>query len=154
MSVPSRVWALVGGFDETLLRHQDLDFGLRSAALGIPINFAPDALSHHVHVVDAASFRRQHFTGGRSIVQLSRKHGVSLTDILGRPTHRRFDQAVGFAWRRSQRVADQLGRQLSGLLWVTDQIGKRSLQVAAARLIRRYYVIGGVTVETAESSHQ
>jgi glycosyltransferase involved in cell wall biosynthesis len=154
MSVPSRLWALVGGFDETLFRHQDLDFGLRIAARGIPIVFAPEALSHHVHVVDAASFRRQNFTGGRSIAQLSRKHNVSLTEMLGRPTHHRFDQAVGFAWRRSPPVADQLGRWLSGLLGAADRIGMTSIQVAAARLIRRYYVIGGIAVETAASSDE
>jgi hypothetical protein len=123
ISVPSRVWALVGGFDETLLRNQDLDFGLRIAALGIPIVFVPEALSYHVHIVDAASFRRQHFVGGRSLVQLSRKHDVSLTDILGGPTNRRFDQAVAFAWRSSQPVTDHFGRWLSGLLWVTDRTG-------------------------------
>src|SRR5207245_1073308 len=72
-SVRREMWAQVGGFDERLPRSQDLEFGLRLADLGLSMMVEPRALSHHLHAVSAAGFRRQCLDEGRCMVRSSRK---------------------------------------------------------------------------------
>ncbi|MDP9325483.1 MAG: glycosyltransferase [Candidatus Dormibacteraeota bacterium] len=149
VSVRRQTWADVGGYDESLQRSQDLDFGLRMVASGVPFVFEPDALSRHVHFASIQQFRRQHFEEGRSLVRIATKHGRSIESLLGGRIDRPFDRAIGFAWRRSPRAVEAFGGLLGAGLQAADQLGIAAAQVGLARLLRRCYEIGGITLESA-----
>jgi glycosyltransferase involved in cell wall biosynthesis len=152
ISVRRQTWADVGGYDESLQRSQDLDFGLRVVASGVPFVFEPNALSRHVHAASIQQFRRQHFEEGRSLVRIAAKHGRSIESLLGGRIDRPFDRAVGLAWRRSPRAAEALGGLVGAGLQGADRLAFAPAQVALARLLRRCYEIGGITVERAAGS--
>lgn len=151
LSVTAATWREVGGFDETLLRNQDLDFGIRVSALGVPLVFEPAAFSHHLHRLSRAGFRRQEFQTGRDLVRIAQKHGLALEALLG-PGRGLADRLAVLAWARAPAVADRAGRLLSGSLALADASNVRTAQLITARLLRRFYLMGGVTAETRDSA--
>jgi glycosyltransferase involved in cell wall biosynthesis len=148
-SVRRETWARVGGFDHDLARNQDLDFGLSVAALGVPIKAESRALTHHLHRVTRAQFRHQNFTAGRCLVRISRKHDLPLEAALCGPIHGPLNRVLEQIWLRWPRLADSAGRCLTGVLWVADMVGMTGAQLLASRLLRRFYAVGGITVESA-----
>jgi glycosyltransferase involved in cell wall biosynthesis len=149
ISVRRETWADVGGFDEGLRRGQDLDFGLRVVAMGVPLVFEPRALSEHMHAASIEQFRRQHFEEGRSLVKIARKHGRSIESLLGSRIDRPFDKVLRVAWRRNARAAEAFGLLVSAGVGGADRLGFAAAQIALARLLRRCYEIGGISVEGA-----
>jgi GT2 family glycosyltransferase len=149
ISVRRETWARVGGFDEDFREYggEDTDFGMRVAALGVPFVFEPRALSFHLHEVSYGAVRRQAFSAGRSLVRLSRKHSVPLSSFSGGEMDRRIDRTVGAAWRQSPRLLDVLGHLLTAALWATDSMRIRPAQITMARLVHRYYKVGGIALE-------
>jgi glycosyltransferase involved in cell wall biosynthesis len=147
-SVRRDTWAQVGGFDETLPRSQDLDFGLRITDLGIPHLIERRAASHHRHRVSPAGYRRHCFNEGRCMVRIARKRGVPVASLLG-VVDRPLDRIVTRFWQRFPRGADLAGRGLAGLLWLSDGVRIVPAQMAAARLVRRFHELGGIVGETA-----
>jgi len=149
VSCRRETWARVGGFDETFREYggEDNDFGLRIAALGIPFVFEPRALSYHLHTVSYSSHRNQAFSEGRSMVHLAEKHALPLESFSGGAVKRRADRVFRVTWQRSPRVADLIGRLMTAGLWGADLVRVRPAQVAAARLIHRFYKVGGITLE-------
>lgn len=154
VSCRRETWAKVGGFDETFREYggEDTDFGLRIAALGVPFLFEPRALSYHVHSISYASHRNQAFCEGRSMVRLARKHAVPVESFSGGAVERRVDRAFRAAWQRSPRLADLIGRFMTAGLWGADLVHMRPAQVAAARLIHRFYKVGGIALETVNET--
>lgn len=150
-SVRQETWARVGGFDESLPRNQDLDFGLRVADTGVPIVLELGALSYHLHTVSSAAFRHQCFTSGRCLVRISRKRDISLDSLVGSPIDQLTDRVVKRFWIAFPRSAQAAGRGLSGALAVADHIRLRSAQLFSARLVRRFYHLGGIALETAST---
>jgi GT2 family glycosyltransferase len=148
-SVRRVMWAQVGGFDERLPRSQDLEFGLRLADLGLSMVVESRALSHHLHAVSAAGFRRQCFDEGRCMVRIWRKRGVSVESLLDGPIDRPVDRLLRSLWDHSPALADRLGRSMAGVLWMADRARLRPAQVFASRLVRRFHELGGIAVETA-----
>ena len=148
-SVRRELWAEVGGFDERLPRNQDLELGLRLADLGVSLVVEPRALSHHLHAVSAAGFRRQCFDEGRCMVRISRKRQVPLESLLDGPVSRPVDRLLRNVWVHFPGWADSLGRSLGGVLWTADRLRLRPAQVFASRLVRRFHELGGIAVETA-----
>lgn len=148
ISVRRATWARAGGYDEQLPRSQDLDFGLRVAGLGVPFVFEPRALSYHVHSISAAGFRRQHFSEGRTMARLSAKHGLPIGGLLGGRYGRLADRLASLAWRLNPAAAHRIGVAIGSSLWAADTLGLPSAQLAAARLLRRYFEVGGITAET------
>jgi GT2 family glycosyltransferase len=151
-SVRQKTWARVGGFDESLPRNQDLDFGLRVADTGVPIVLELRALSHHLHTVSSAAFRHQCFTSGRCLVRISRKRSVPLDSLVGSPIDQLADRVVKRFWIAFPRSAHAAGRCLSGALGVADHIRLRPAQLLAARLVRRFYHLGGIALERASTA--
>ncbi len=149
-------WAMVGGFDEAFREYggEDTDFGLRVVALGVPCIFEPQALSYHLHVVSYSSHRHQAFSEGRSMVRLAEKHAVPVESFDGGALNRPIDRAFRAAWVSSPRVADLIGRLMTAGLWGADVWRIRQAQVAAARLVHRFYKVGGITIESAATRSQ
>ncbi len=147
-------WDKIGGFDETFREYggEDTDFGLRIAALGVQFIFEPRALSYHLHTVGYSSHRRQAFSEGRSMVRLAEKHSLPLESFSGGSLDRPIDQAFRSAWQRSPRLADLIGQFMTVGLWGADLVRIRPAQVAAARLIHRFYKVGGITRETSNQA--
>ena len=144
ISVRKQTWADTGGYDESLRRSQDLDFGLMVAALGVPVVFEPRALSHHVHAATIKQFRRQHFEEGWALAKIASKHGRTVESLLGSRIDRPFDRVVRLLWRRNVRLAEAFGLLVSAGLEGADRIGFAPAQIALARVLRRCYEIGGV----------
>jgi GT2 family glycosyltransferase len=147
-SVRRRTWREVGGFDEVFRSYggEDTDFGLRVLGLGVPLVAEPRALSHHLHRVSYAGFRRNAFEAGRATVRISRKHGIALEALPG-ATMSRVDHLIGRAWRINPGAVELLGTVAIGGLWLADRTQSRMFQVMFARLIRRLHWVGGVTKE-------
>src|SRR5256886_15428191 len=114
-SVRQQSWRQVGGFDESLPRSQDLDFGLRIADLGVPLIVELGAVSHHLHRVSTRGYRLQCFSEGRCMVRISRKRGVALETLLNSRLNRPLDRILTRIWTRYPRWADAGGRLLPRL---------------------------------------
>jgi hypothetical protein len=122
---------------------------LRLADLGLSMVVESRALSHHLHAVSAAGFRRQCFDEGRCMVRIWRKRGVSVESLLDGPINRPVDRLLRSLWVHSPASADRLGRSMAGVLWMADRARLRPAQVFASRLVRRFHELGGIAVETA-----
>lgn len=145
----------LGGFDQQTFREyggEDTDFGLRLAALGIPFVVEPRALAHHFQMVSYPGYRRKAFYEGRSLQLLARKHGVPVSTFSGASVERRIDRAVEKGWLRSPGAMDALGRMLTAGLWGADRAQIRPLQMFIARLVHRYYKVGGLALEGRDAS--
>jgi hypothetical protein len=139
----------VGGFDENLPRSQDLDFGLRVAGAGVPIMVESQTLSHHVHRVTGAQFRHQNFTAGRCMVRISQKHDLPMESLLCGPINRPTDRVLKALWLRWPRLADAAGQTLSCALYGADMLQLTGAQLLTSRLVRRFYELGGISMEAA-----
>jgi GT2 family glycosyltransferase len=149
ISVRRTTWEQVGGFDVSFRSYggEDTDFGLRVANLGIPFIFEPRALSYHLHDLRYPSFRRQAFDEGRSLVQLSQKHGIPVEALFGGPLNNPIDRLVEKGWTLSPPTMDAAGRVLSLSVAATDLSRLRGAQLTAARLVHRVYKLGGLVAE-------
>lgn len=147
ISVRRTTWEQVGGFDSTTFHEygsEDTDFGLRVAGRGVPLLFDPRAVSYHLHEVGYRSFRRQAYQEGRSIVRLSRKHEIPVKTLLGGQADKPIDRIFEAAWQRSPRAMDWLGRLLSIGVVASDAARLRPAQLLSARLVHRFYKMGGL----------
>lgn len=149
VSVRRQAWEQVGGFDAGFREYggEDTDFGLRIASLGIPFIFEPRALSYHLHDVSNRSFRRQAYHEGRSLVLLSRKHGIPVETLFGGPLNKPVDRLFEKGWIKLPRLMDGVGRLLTAGLSASDLVRARPAQMMAARLTHRFYKVGGLAAE-------
>ncbi|MEQ1729829.1 MAG: glycosyltransferase [Vicinamibacterales bacterium] len=79
-AVPSRVFAQLGGFDETfpLAAGEDREFCERWQAKGLRLQAVPEAIIDHAHNLSLGRFWRQHVNYGRGAFHLERarlRHG-------------------------------------------------------------------------------
>lgn len=149
VSVRRAAWQAIGGFDSTFRMYggEDTDFGLRIATLGVEFIFEPRAMSYHLHDVSYASFRRQAFDEGRSIIRLSRKHDLTIEALFGGPLDKPIDHVFSWGWRRSNRGMRALGRLMTGGLMAADLVRVRPAQLLAARFLHRFFKLGGLCAE-------
>jgi GT2 family glycosyltransferase len=148
-SVSRRIWLEVGGFDEGLSRHQDLEFGLRVARLGVPMVVEGAALSQHLHCGDPDEFRSHSLEEGRCLVRISRKIGMPPGITAPRVVHRALDRMVVEYWLRYPRQAEMIGRWLTAALRTSDVLQLMPAQLLAARLVGRFHRLGGVALEAS-----
>jgi len=150
ISVPRDAWEKVGGFDEgfRLYGSEDTDFGIRIADLGLPVIFDPAAYSRHIHVVGYGSLKRQSFQGGTSLVRLAEKFGASVEEVAGNSFDRRTDKAFTIIWAAGPLAARAAGGMLTGLLVAADSVRARPAQLAMARVVQRFYKVGGIRSES------
>jgi GT2 family glycosyltransferase len=152
-SVRTQTFRRVGGFDENFRAwgSEDTDFGLRLAALSIPLIVSEVAVTQHQMQVGYGAFRQQSFSAGRAVVRLSRKHGRSLTELSPSETSGWLSSVLIRSWRLSPVATDAAGRLVTAGLWLADRAHARPLQLAFARMVRRIYKVGGIAQEAAIS---
>jgi GT2 family glycosyltransferase len=141
----------MGGADQTFRDYgaEDTDIGLRAAAFGARMVVEPRALSYHLHRVNRSRYGQQAFSEGRSVVRLARKHGLSLRAFRGAEIRGPLDRLVQRGWRWSPSAMARVGRLLTFTLGVADLSRIRPAQITAARVVRRFYRVGGLTSEAA-----
>lgn len=156
ISVRRATWLEVGGFDETLPPYgaDDLDLGVRVAALGVPFIFEPRARSYHLHAVGARSFARQSYAVGRAVVQVARKHRLPLDTFCGNAIRSPVDRGLAWGWGLTPRAMGWFGHLLTFGLRAADLMKVRPAQMVAARLVRRWYRLGGITTESRRAARQ
>jgi GT2 family glycosyltransferase len=149
ISVRRTTWLELGGYDETLPPYgvDDLELGLRIAALGVPFIYEPRARSLHMHAVRPRGFARKMYNEGRAVVQVGRKHGLPLEAFPGSAIRGPVDRAFEWGWRRLPRAMEAIGSLLPLGLQAADLTPLTPAQIAAARLVRRFYRVGGITRE-------
>jgi len=88
IGVDKAVWSALGGWSESLLMGEDVDFSWRAQLAGVELRPAPEAIVHYRFRTDIRSTMRQAFKVGKSDAVLYatfREHGISppsLTRVL------------------------------------------------------------------------
>ncbi len=74
LAIGRRAFEEIGGFDPTTpcRTAEDRDLCARASHRGMQLAYAPDAIVHHAHALDARSFWRQHHRYGRSALYVER----------------------------------------------------------------------------------
>jgi glycosyltransferase involved in cell wall biosynthesis len=86
---------------------------------------------------------------GRCLVRISRKHDLPMESVLCSPLDRPVDRVLKLLWLRWPNAAEAAGRGLSSALWAADVLRIPGAQLFTSRLVRRFYELGGITVEAA-----
>ena len=120
------VYDSVGGFDSSLRRGEDLDFGWRAIDSGFEPRFVPGAVVHYRSRSRLPAVARQGFADGRASVDLYARHrGAGMVRPSGRAVAVRYSEAVrglvSDAWSTERRLrwaydtAQCLGRLVGSL---------------------------------------
>jgi GT2 family glycosyltransferase len=81
MGVHRELFEAAGGFDETLLRGEDIAFSWALLDLGVELGYEPDAVIHYRHRAGLVTMLRQHYLYGRGMSQL-----LAHRPLPGQPT--------------------------------------------------------------------
>jgi hypothetical protein len=76
MAVTREAFERVGGFDESLLRGEDIALSWALCRAGIALRWVPDAIVHYRHRSGVAALMRQHYLYGIGMAQVLKRHGV------------------------------------------------------------------------------
>jgi GT2 family glycosyltransferase len=147
-SLRAETWHEVGGVDEWQFQGygcEDLDLGLRLAALGVTFQYEPRACSFHMHECSCRSLARQAYEEGRAEAALSRKHHAAFTSLTVSSARSRVDSAVLWACRRGPRAMRAAGAAATAGLWFADRLPFESLQIMVARVVRKLHKARGTT---------
>lgn len=80
------VYEAVGGFDETLVRCEDIAFGWVASTKGFTLGFAKDALLDYYHRPGVLPMLRQHYWYGKGMSQVLKRYGLPQADGWSSPT--------------------------------------------------------------------
>ncbi len=123
VSLPRRIFADVGGFDETFDPHrrEDWEFGYRLLAAGVPLVAETDAVANHHHARSLTAMLRDARREGYGDVLLASRHPGARRDLdLADVTHDKLGSPI---WR----AAVAIGRTATGP-------GARATEIAMASL--------------------
>lgn len=76
MAVRAELFRKAGGFDESLIRGEDIAFSWALLDLGVELGFAPDAVVHYRHRRGLRPMLAQHYLYGRGMSQLLARRGL------------------------------------------------------------------------------
>jgi glycosyltransferase involved in cell wall biosynthesis len=76
MGIRADVFAASGGFDESLLRGEDIAFAWALIRRGHELGFVPEAIMHYRHRKGLWLMMKQHYLYGRGMTQVLARHGV------------------------------------------------------------------------------
>ena len=156
-SLRADIWREVGGSDAGQFRcygHEDTDLGLRLAALGVAFHYEPRACSFHMHECSCRSLATQSYEEGRAGAALAQKHHVALGSLNVTDAHGKVDSAVLWACRRAPRAMRPAGAAATAGLWIADRLPSESLQIMAARVVRKLYKARGATAGPEQRNAQ
>ncbi|HZI76402.1 MAG TPA: glycosyltransferase family 2 protein, partial [Gemmatimonadales bacterium] len=145
-SLRAEIWREVGGSDARQFRcygHEDTDLGLRLAALGVVFHYEPRACSFHMHECSCRSMARQAYEEARADAALAHKHHMELSSLKVTDARGKVDSAVLWAWRRGPRAMRAAGTAATAGLWIADRLPFESLQILAARVVRKLHKARG-----------
>lgn len=80
------VFEAVGGFDESLVRCEDIAFGWVASTKGFALGFATDALLDYYHRPGVLPMLRQHYWYGKGMSQVLNRYGLPQSDGWSSPT--------------------------------------------------------------------
>ncbi|MCC7359070.1 MAG: glycosyltransferase [Anaerolineales bacterium] len=115
LSVPRALWALEPGFDVTLSRHEDIEFGYRLARHGAQFAYRPQSAALHLYTRSLAGGLNDAQGEGATAGRLVRRY----PELIGGFLHRR--------WRRYGR------RGRRALRWVLAVPARHAAVLARAR---------------------
>ena len=145
-SLRAEIWHEVGGFDARQFGgygYEDTDLGFRLAALGVAFHYEPRACSFHMHECSCRSMARQAYEEGHAKVVLAQKHSMANGSPTVMDARSEVDSVVIRAWRRAPRVMRAAGVAATAGLWIADQLPFESLQILAARVVRKLHKARG-----------
>ncbi len=76
LGVHRHAFEVVGGFDESLTRCEDIAFGWALTGAGFSIGYAPDARLRYFHRKGFAAMLRQHYQYGRGMSEVLARYGA------------------------------------------------------------------------------
>ncbi len=124
MGIARSVFESVGGFDETLIRGEDMAISFRLIDLEIPLGYARDAVVHYRHRRGLWPMLKQHYLYGKGMSQIIMRGGLPKSASIGRSMLRANNQSVASRspvhWCRRGAIA--AGR-LAGI--VSEKLGAR-----------------------------
>ncbi len=147
-SLRAETWRQAGGVDEWQFRGygcEDTDLGLKVAALGVTFHYEPRACSFHMHECSCRSLARQAYEEGRAEAAMARKHHAAFTSLTATNARGKADSAVLWACRRGPRAMRAAGAAATAGLWFADRLPFESLQILAARVVRKLHKARGTT---------
>jgi GT2 family glycosyltransferase len=85
LAVRRSAFEAVGGFDETLIRGEDMALGLDLAAKGLSVGYVGEASVHYRHRGGVKNLVRQYVLYGRGMTQVISRHGIPRADGIEQP---------------------------------------------------------------------
>ncbi len=87
VSANMAIWAedfeAVGGFDEALIRGEDIDFAWKLSELGVELRYCAEAIIHYRHRAGLKSLLQQHYLYGRGMAQVLARRQPPGTEHAG-----------------------------------------------------------------------
>lgn len=116
MAVARDSFERVGGFDETLVRSEDIAFGWALCRNGVALQWMPEAIVHYRHRDGVVALMRQHYLYGVGMAQVLKRHGIPEGSggrvpqgmALLRPNGQRSSRSVMTVVRRSSVAAGRV----------------------------------------------
>lgn len=146
ISLRAEIWRELGGFDASQFRGygcEDTDLGFRLSALDVAFHYEPKACSFHMHKCSCRSLARQAYQEGHAEAALVQKHHIIPRSMIATGAYRKVDSAALWAWRHGPRAMRAAGVTATAGLWIADRLPFESLQILAARFVRKLYKAGG-----------
>ena len=121
MGIRKALFEAVGGFDESLIRGEDMAISFRLIDKGIALGYAPHAIVHYRHRRGLWPMLRQHYLYGKGMSQIIMRDGLPRTASAGGSVFRANKQPVSrqslVHWcRRGAIAAGRLAGIISELL--------------------------------------
>lgn len=83
MAIWADDFAQVGGFDEELIRGEDIDFAWKLSEIGVELLYCKDAVIHYRHRAGLKSLLQQHYLYGRGMAQVLAQRQPPGTEHVG-----------------------------------------------------------------------
>lgn len=83
MAIWAEDFAAVNGFDDSLIRGEDIDFAWKLSERGIELRYCADAIIHYRHRAGIKSLLQQHYLYGRGMAQVLSRRQPPGTELDG-----------------------------------------------------------------------
>lgn len=84
MAIWAHDFSAVNGFDDSLIRGEDIDFAWKLSEIGVELRYCADAVIHYRHRAGLKSLLQQHYLYGRGMAQVLSRRQPPGTDHDGK----------------------------------------------------------------------